>query len=740
VRRAAAALAFLLLAAHLTGLPSTLEDLDSVNFAMGVRDFDVAQHQPHPPGYPVFIALGKLGTAALSAAGVAGPDARGLAIWSALGAALLAPLLFAFFRSLDDRDDGVRAAIATLVTVCSPLVWFNAIRPMSDVAGLAVAVGSLAALMRAAHPEAQSGWAAAIGGFLAGVSIGIRSQMAILTLPLLAFAIVRSRRHRIAIGGALAVGLAVWAIPLIVSSGGPAGYMRALGSQAGEDFSGVVMLWTNPSPRVAAFAILHTFVRPWDSPLLAGAILSLAGAGALLLLWRAPGPFALLLLTFAPYAVFHLLFQEPLTTRYALPLIPFVAYLAAATLAEGNRWASTATALAIVGVSLACAWPAAAGLRREGAPIFALLSEMRALQARGAKPVVVMHRRVLTESRRARAYAGEVPGTLLPAPRDYEWLEMTRAWREGHEGETWFVADPRRTDLALFDRSHARVRQYRWPFDSAIYLGGTRPNELDWHVVDEPAWFLEQGWALTPETAGIADRDGWGPHRQPSIGWVRRRSTASTLMIGGRHLGGDPPVTIAAHIDDRPIASLEVRPGYFLEMLTLPAGALDGAGRYAKLTVTARAANAATPPVAIEQFDLQPQDRIVFGVDQGWYEPEFNPSTARSWRWMSDRAVVRVRHAGGAVRVRIAGESPLHYFDRPPLVRIGVGDRVLAESRPDADFAIEAVVPADLLAANDGRVTLTSDLTFVPGEREGTADRRRLALKIYTLTVEDGSR
>ncbi len=46
---------------------------------------------------------------------------------------------------------------------------------------------------------------------------------------------------------------------------------------------------------------------------------------------------------------------------------------------------------------------------------------------------------------------------------------------------------------------------------------------MDWHILSEPGWFLEQGWALTPETAGIAQRDGWGPHRKPSIGWVRRR-------------------------------------------------------------------------------------------------------------------------------------------------------------------------------------------------------------------------
>ena len=30
-----------------------------INFALGVRSFDVAHHQPHPPGYPIFIAMGK---------------------------------------------------------------------------------------------------------------------------------------------------------------------------------------------------------------------------------------------------------------------------------------------------------------------------------------------------------------------------------------------------------------------------------------------------------------------------------------------------------------------------------------------------------------------------------------------------------------------------------------------------------------------------------------------------------
>jgi hypothetical protein len=52
VKRELAAVAVLYLVAHLLYLPPTLEDIDSINFALGVRDFDVARHQPHPPGYP----------------------------------------------------------------------------------------------------------------------------------------------------------------------------------------------------------------------------------------------------------------------------------------------------------------------------------------------------------------------------------------------------------------------------------------------------------------------------------------------------------------------------------------------------------------------------------------------------------------------------------------------------------------------------------------------------------------
>jgi hypothetical protein len=764
VRRVVGTLAVLSLAAHLIFLPPTLEDLDSVNFALGVRQFDVSRHQPHPPGYPMFIALGKIGTSVLGLAGVSSPEVRGLAIWSAVAAGVLPLFLFVFFRSLTPEPDDRRAAIATVLATCAPLFWFTGVRPLSDLAGLAAAGAALAALgsdlvfqhlaFRRApssqnhaenregirpHPnvEIQDLTPKLAGAFLAGLSIGFRSQMALLTLPLLVVVLVARPTHRWKLLAAALAGVAVWAVPLIVLSGGPFGYIRALGSQAGEDFTGVVMLWTNRTVRVALAVFLQSFVRPWDSPILAGVMLSLATAGALSLVKRSPKTLFLVLVTFGPYAVFHILFQETVTTRYAVPLIPLVAYLAATALTQADPRASAVCTAAIAGMSLTFAVPAMTSFASVPSPIFNLLSEMRLLQGRGAKPIVGMHRRVFTESRRARVYAGEVPGTLLPATRDYEWLELTRAWREGHDGETWFVADPRRTDLALIDREHTRTREYRWPLNGKVYVGGARPDELDWHVITDPGWFLEQGWALTPEVAGISDRDGWGPHRRPSIGWVRRRPAPALMMIGGRHLGADPPVRIIVNVDEKAVATLEVRPGFFLDFVDLPAGTFEGSGKYAKLTVSATSTGSGpAPPVAIEQFNLQSPDRTQFGFDEGWFEPEYNPATARSWRWMSERAIVRVHAPGHGVVLRINGESPLRYFDGAPQLRISAGDRLLSEIRPTSDFAAEVQIPADALAAAGGRILMTSDRAYVPGEREGTGDRRRLALRVYSVTVE----
>ena len=374
MRKAIAALSLVFLAAHIPFLPPTLEDIDSINFALGVADFDVAKHQPHPPGYPVFIALGKVSTSILRAAGVPSPEPRGLAIWSAISGAALVCFLYAFFgvlgsagRGLQTPSAGLRTTAvawwATVVAVTSPLFWFTALRPLSDMTGLAAAVAAQALIVSAL---AGTGTPRSLvwGGFIAGAAIGIRSQTFLLTVPLLALALALPRvglraRDRVAAVAAMSIGVLAWGIPLILASGGLSDYAAALGSQAGEDFSGVVMLWTTRKPRVALDAMMYSFLWPWGQPIAGGLVVGIALAGAVRLVWTMPRVVGLLVVGYVPYAVFHLLFHETVTVRYALPLVVPIAYLVVSAFEWAGAAVVAAGATALVAWSLVITTPAA---------------------------------------------------------------------------------------------------------------------------------------------------------------------------------------------------------------------------------------------------------------------------------------------------------------------------------------------------------------------------------------------
>ena len=163
---------------------------------------------------------------------------------------------------------------------------------------------------------------------------------------------------------------------------------------------------------------------------------------------------------------------------------------------------------------------------------------------------------------------------------------------------------------------------------------------------------------------------------------------------------------------------------------------LSGAG-YLPLSVTAASVvEGRNVRVALEQFDLQPPGRPMLGAAAGWQEPEYNRSTGRAWRWASERAALWVRPVGRDVILTIDAESPLRYFDTAPVLRVTAGGREVARLSPAQDFRWEITLPAAVLQAANGAVVLESDKWFVPGDREGAADRRHLALRVYSMAVK----
>ena len=781
-----AALAAAFFLAHLPFLSPSLEDIDSINFALGLHDFDPALHQPHPPGYPVYIALGRAARAALAtfapATDAVRLDALALAIWSALGGAVAVVAAWALFAAIgaaarrpgsgrpfwsggasaEPRPEAVRQGdsgpaevwhdepgheesrepvVAAALLAVAPLFWLSGLRPMSDMPGLAAALCAQALLVHGISRPRRF----VMGACLAGLAAGIRVQSLALTLPLLLVAWAwpgsRSRtvRTAAAAGAALIAGVLVWAVPLLIASGGVSGYARALGSQAGEDFAWVDMLWSNPTARRLALSLRESFLLPWASDRLGMVMGVLALIGASLVLLRDRRAAWLLAAAFLPYAAFHLLLQETATVRYALPLLVPVAALAARAAASVGRLAPLVS-LALVVSAAAESVPAAIDYGRDAHPAFRAIAQMRQ-EAEGAPPDAVYAHYALYRPLQAMP-----PGAVrvVPPVRSLEWLGPARYWLEGGAQSVWFLADPRRTDLALIDPASVRREDpFVWSVAERPELKGSRPLGVDWYRITPPGWFAGEGWSLTPETGGLARATAKGLGQRPIDAYVRRRPGPAVMMLGGVHLGpdSDPPVALQVALDDRIVdtwtfAATAAEPS-FLRVLRLPDGVPGGPGPYARLRLTATSSTPGgpIPEVAIRQFDLQPAGgRALVGFGAGWHEAEADPATGRMWRWTSERSLLRIE-AVSDVSLIIRGESPMKYFDAPPTVRVSAGPQVLAEFRPDTDFVWRIVVPAAVLMREGGTIVLSTDKVYRPGEAEGTADVRRLGLRVFACEI-----
>jgi len=767
IRSALAVLTLVFALSHLPFLVSTLEDIDSVNFALGVRDFDVADHRPHPPGYPVYIGLGKAAVAltGLFAGGSQSSiEARALSMLALVGAVVAILLLYRVLAAISTARGAAdlvsppwraldpRALAATALAVSCPLFWYLSVRPMSDVPGLAAALAAQACLALAwwrQQPDASgdrrlnaerigaSGRMLVLGALLTGVAIGFRSQNALLTVPFLAGVLIDRIGRGVAgamVGGgvAFAVGALIWVIPLVLASGGRDAYLAALGSQAGEDFAGVEMLYLNPSPRLAAFGLMRTFVYPWDSIPLGGAVVVLSVAGAVALLLRERRTLMAVVLLTLPYLVFHLLFHDTTYVRYALPLVPAVAFLAVVGLQAVARRAALPVVGALALWAVVVCVPTLAAYASEPSPTVRALAAMHDAAATTRPGALGMHQ---TFRRPLEAENASIT-PVLPSPPRREWLELAKYWREGNVAPLWFLADPRRSDLALIDPHSLTNRlDFLWRWTSLNDLGGMRPLTVHWYRIPPPGWFAEDGWALTPEAAGIARLMGRGPSIAPITAWVRRRPESVHVMVGGRHLGAahDPPATFVAALDGLDVETWTAGPGFFLHEFVLPPGTVSGEG-VAALTLRSFSGKGGSIDTAVEQFDLQSSGALMWGYDEGWHEAEFDPVLG-VWRWTSDRATLRIIGAASPVVITMTVESPLRYFDEPPIVRMSSAGQDLGETRFDGNLVWRVVVPIAALQQSGGRVTIETDRTFVPAQRGPQPDKRALGLRVFAVDV-----
>jgi hypothetical protein len=214
----ASLLAVLTVVSRLPYRARMLYNWDGVQFALALNEYDVVKHQPHPPGYILYVALGRLVNHGLN-----DPTATYVGLAVAFSG-LTTFVVYYLGRVIYDRATALAAA--SLLAV-SPLFWFY------GSVGLTYAGEALFACIvayfswRALQGSETDSWLAA--GYL-GLAGGLRQSALLLLFPLwLGSTIIGVRRARAIMVGVALIALAVvaWFLPMIWITGGFGRYIAA---------------------------------------------------------------------------------------------------------------------------------------------------------------------------------------------------------------------------------------------------------------------------------------------------------------------------------------------------------------------------------------------------------------------------------------------------------------------------------------------------------------------------------
>jgi len=366
-KRIVLALSVVIALTRLLAPAASLFDWDEALFTMGVRDYDVAHHQPHPPGYPLFIAAAK----GVHLLGV--EEFRSLQAIVFLGAVFLFPALFFFAR--EAGFDFTTAVCGAAIFSFFPNVLLYGGTGFSDVPATTLVFVACALLLRG-RTDAR---AYVAGAIVLGIAAGFRTPNLIIG----AAPALLATWHRIRARSYASVAIAILAGGIIVAAsyGGAAlasesvaGYLDAVEAQ--RKWVREVDSWRNPIRGSLRGAAVLFFVQPFQHEDLMRTLAVFVAISVIAGLVRRRAAVPIVLATFAPLAgIAWLNFDVNTASRYAIAYMALHALLAADgfLLLGRHRAVQLFLAAATVAVSLGWSWPALRLQRTTPAPPVAAL-------------------------------------------------------------------------------------------------------------------------------------------------------------------------------------------------------------------------------------------------------------------------------------------------------------------------------------------------------------------------------
>jgi hypothetical protein len=191
---------------------------DSVNFALAVENFDMLLHQPHPPGFFLYVLLGRWATQVVG-------DVNAGYVWiSVLCSGLGAAAIFCLGKELFERRAGILTA---LLFLSSPAIWFHGEIALTYILE-AFMVVVLVLLWWLMLREVRLRWLV-LGSIGMGLSGGFRLPAMVLLAPLYLFCLRKYPWKWVLFALLLmAASTSFWLVPTAVQIGGVSHYIQAV--------------------------------------------------------------------------------------------------------------------------------------------------------------------------------------------------------------------------------------------------------------------------------------------------------------------------------------------------------------------------------------------------------------------------------------------------------------------------------------------------------------------------------
>jgi hypothetical protein len=253
-RRVVVLLALFVALTRLYAMSHSMWDWDEALFASALHHYDVSQHHPHPPGFPLFFALAKLARLFMH------DDFHALRAISTASSLLVFPAIFALARSLRFR---FRTCITAAMLFCFlPNVWYWGGTGFTDELALVTSLAGAALLLRDERKRSTY----ILGCILFAATMLVRAQNVLLAWPWIVASWRRwrsSQRRDVFAGTALIIVLVLTGYGIAAKVTGVQDYIAATKSH--QRYVATVDGAFNPGRKPMQF-LLHDFLfDPFES-------------------------------------------------------------------------------------------------------------------------------------------------------------------------------------------------------------------------------------------------------------------------------------------------------------------------------------------------------------------------------------------------------------------------------------------------------------------------------------------